>query len=36
VPINVSVSQLLKFAKQPVSFALGARHHVERPSNGPD
>jgi hypothetical protein len=36
VPLNLSVSQLLKFGQQPVSFALGARHYVERPSNGPD
>jgi hypothetical protein len=36
VPLNISVSQLLKFGQQPVSFALGARHYVERPSNGRD
>jgi hypothetical protein len=36
VPINLSVSQLLKFGQQPVSFALGLRSYVERPSNGPD
>ncbi|MDO9596093.1 MAG: transporter [Azoarcus sp.] len=36
VPINLSVSQLVKFGQQPVSFALGARKYVERPSGGPD
>jgi hypothetical protein len=36
VPINVQVSQLVKFGKQPVSFALGYRNYVERPAGGPD
>jgi len=36
VPINVSVSQLMKFGAQPVSFAFGARSYVERPEGGPD
>jgi hypothetical protein len=36
VPINVSVSQLVKFGAQPVSFALGARSYLERPEGGPD
>jgi hypothetical protein len=31
VPINASVSQLLKFGKQPVSIAIGARYYAERP-----
>jgi len=36
VPINLSVSQLMKFGKQPVSFALGTRSYVEGPTGGPD
>lgn len=36
VPINVSVSQLMKFGKQPVSFALGYRNYVDKPTGGPD
>jgi hypothetical protein len=36
VPINLTVSQLVKFGKQPVQFQLGARSYVERPAGGPD
>ena len=36
VPINVSVSQLVKIGTQPVSFALGYRQYVDRPEGGPD
>jgi hypothetical protein len=36
VPINLSVSQLLKFGKQPVSFALGYRSYVDRLNGGPN
>ena len=36
VPINLSVSQLVKLGAQPVSFALGLRSYVERPEGGPD
>lgn len=36
VPINLSVSQLMRLGKQPASFALGYRYYVERPSGGPD
>ena len=36
VPINVSVSQLLKIGGQPLSFALGLRSYVSGPSGGPD
>jgi len=36
VPINGSVSQLVKFGNQPVSFALGYRDYVEAPTGGPD
>lgn len=36
VPINVSVSQLVKLGTQPVSFALGLRSYAERPDGGPD
>jgi len=36
IPINLSVSQLMKFGSQPVSFAFGVRSYVERPEGGPD
>ena len=36
VPLNVSVSQLLKFGKQPVSVQLGYRYYAEGPNSGPD
>lgn len=35
-PINLSISQLMKLGQQPVSFALGYRHYVEKPTGGPD
>lgn len=36
VPLNVSVSQLLKIGKQPVQFSLGAKYYADGPSGGPD
>jgi len=36
VPINLSISQLMKFGNQPESFQLGARSYLERPEGGPD
>lgn len=36
VPINLMVSQLVKFGSQPVSFALGYRNYVEAPAGGPE
>ncbi|MGD0208458.1 MAG: transporter [Verrucomicrobiota bacterium] len=36
VPLNVSVSQLLKIGKQPVQFSLGVKYYAEKPANGPD
>jgi hypothetical protein len=36
VPINLQVSQLLRFGKQPVSFALTYRYYVDTPEGGPD
>jgi len=36
VPINLSVSQLIKVGKLPVSFALGFKYYAEAPTNGPD
>jgi hypothetical protein len=35
VPINFSVSQLIKFGKQPVSLSGGLRYWAESPANGP-
>ena len=36
VPLNASVSQLVKFGTQPVQFSLGARYYAEKPANGPE
>jgi hypothetical protein len=36
VPINASVSQLMKFGQRPVSLAFGTRVYTDRPPGGPD
>lgn len=36
VPINLSISQLVKFGKMPVSLALGAKYYADGPSGAPD
>ena len=36
VPLNLTVSQLLKIGQQPVSFLLGYRNYVDAPPGGPD
>jgi hypothetical protein len=36
VPLNLSVSQLLKLGKQPVSFGVGVRYFADTPSGAPD
>ena len=36
VPLNFTVTQLLKIGKQPISFQLGYRYYAQRPVNGPD
>jgi hypothetical protein len=36
VPINVSVSQLLKLGGMPIQFQLGGRAYAEKPGGGPD
>jgi hypothetical protein len=36
VPVNVSVSQLVKIGKLPVQFAVGARYYAEGPSGAPE
>jgi len=36
VPINLTVSQLLRIGGQPVQFQLGGRYYAERPQGGPD
>lgn len=36
VPFNLSVSQLVMFGKQPVSFLVGYRYYAETPRGGPD
>lgn len=36
VPINVTVSQVLKVGQLPISIAVGPKIHVQRPDGGPD
>jgi hypothetical protein len=36
VPLNLSVSQLVKIGGQPVQFSLGGRYYAEKPDGGPD
>jgi hypothetical protein len=36
VPINLSVTQLVKLWGQPLSLQLGVRSYAERPQGGPD
>ena len=36
VPINVTVSQLLKIGGQPIQFQVGGRYYADRPTGGPD
>lgn len=36
VPINVTVSQLVKVGEQPISLQLGYRNYLDTPTGGPD
>jgi hypothetical protein len=36
VPINLSVSQVFRIGKQPVSVALGGRYYAEGSDNAPE
>lgn len=36
VPLNASVSQLLKIGGKPVQFQVGYRYYAEKPDGGPD
>lgn len=36
VPINLTVTQLTRMGKQPVSIGVGARYYAESPDGGPD
>lgn len=36
VPVNLTLSQLLKVGKQPIQLQLGYRNYVDTPSGGPD
>lgn len=36
VPVNFSVSQMLRLGRQPLSLALNYRHYVDAPEGGPD
>lgn len=35
-PVNLMVSQLVKFGKQPVQFQVGGRYYAEGPDGGPE
>ncbi|WP_395622645.1 hypothetical protein [Sphingomonas daechungensis] len=35
VPVNVSVSQLMRIGKQPVSLGIGGRYYISSPTGGP-
>ena len=36
VPINLSISQLIKIGKMPVSLGLGVKYYADAPEGGPD
>lgn len=36
VPVNLSVSQLLRIGGSPVQFQVGGRYHAETPAGGPE
>jgi len=36
VPLNLTVSQLVKIGKMPIQFQVGGRYYAEKPSGGPD
>ena len=36
VPLNLMVTQLVKFGDLPVSFQLGGRYYLDKPTGGPD
>jgi hypothetical protein len=36
VPINLSISQLVKLGKMPVQFAIGGKYYGEGPSGAPE
>ena len=36
VPLNLSVSQLVKLGRSPLQLSVGGRYYVEKPDGGPD
>ena len=36
IPLNLSVTQMLKLGEQPLTIQLGYRHYLDAPSGGPD
>ena len=36
IPINLTISQLLRIGKQPISLSAGARYWAESPDSGPE
>lgn len=35
-PLNLMVAKVVRFGKMPVSFSVGGRYYVDKPSGGPD
>jgi hypothetical protein len=36
VPLNLTVSQLVKISQMPIQFQVGGRYYAEKPDGGPD
>jgi hypothetical protein len=36
IPVNLTVTQMLKLGKQPLTIMLGYRHYLDTPAGGPD
>jgi len=36
VPINLTISQLVKIGRQPINFTIGGRYYADKPDGGPD
>jgi len=36
IPLNLSVSQVLKLGSQPIQLSMGGRYYAEKPKGGPD
>ena len=36
MPLNLTVSQLVKISQMPIQFQVGGRYYAEKPDGGPD